>query len=80
MNYYTRDPDTNQPNVSQRIFPVNRWVCACDALNLVEFDSVLPQFDKHPEQRGRLLLAKRQLYNFSEKTIGGPPQVDKTIE
>ena len=60
-------------------FPVNRWICANKSLTLGEFDSVLPQLDKHPEQREQLLQAKRQDYVFKEKIIGAPPQVCLTL-
>ena len=61
--------------MSESVFPVNRWIKANQTLTLVEYDSVLPQFDEHSEQRERLLKAKREEYILSQKIIGAPPQV-----
>lgn len=58
------------------IFPCNRWVKADRKLCITKFDCVLPQFDKHPEQRKKELEEKRQLYVMSRKAPGLPKQID----
>ena len=57
------------------IFPFNRWVDANTSINIVEFDSCLPQDDVNPEQRAKELRAKREDYMFSGRILGAPPQV-----
>ena len=74
------ETNTNKMSAVTSYFPVNRWICANKSLTLGEFDSVLPQLDKHPEQREQLLQAKRQDYVFKEKIIGAPPQVSLTSD
>eukprot|EP00058_Branchiostoma_floridae_P009673 XP_002595161.1 hypothetical protein BRAFLDRAFT_118621 [Branchiostoma floridae] len=57
------------------VFPVQRWVNAGDRLFLTPYDSCLPQFEQHTDQRTRLLNLKRQLYQYKQNVEGLPVQV-----
>ncbi|XP_035688109.1 polyunsaturated fatty acid 5-lipoxygenase-like [Branchiostoma floridae] len=56
------------------VFPVQRWVNAGDRLFLTPYDSCLPQFEQHTDQRTRLLNLKRQLYQYKQNVEGLPVQ------
>lgn len=67
--------DVDEPT----IFPCNRWVKADRKLFITKYDCVLPQYDKHPEQRVKELEDKRQLYVMSRKAPGLPKQVGNQL-
>ena len=62
---------------AQSVFPVNRWIHSNSTLCLSEFDSCLPQNDKHSEQRSKELDKKRESYKLMQAIPGGPQQVIK---
>ncbi|KAF6021827.1 ALOX5 [Bugula neritina] len=63
-------------NSKPSIFPFHRWIHADTKLSLVEFDTTLPQFEKHPEQREKELKQKREKYILVSKILGAPRQVE----
>ncbi|KAI8492266.1 Arachidonate 5-lipoxygenase [Branchiostoma belcheri] len=65
------------PGKPKFVFPVQRWVNAGERLFLTQYDSCLPQFEQHPDQRTRLLNAKRQQYQYQQNE-GLPVQIKET--
>jgi hypothetical protein len=61
------------------IFPVHRWVQADRPLSIQHLDAVLPQYDKHREQRDAELEAKRKVYEYGRAGPGLPVMVSGCI-
>jgi hypothetical protein len=61
------------------IFPILRWVRPnCDFV-IQQFDTSLPQFDKHEAQRKLELEEKRKTYLYDQKQPGLPVVVSSNI-
>lgn len=61
-------------------FPCHRWIRQSKRLIISHYDSNLPQYDPHPEQRAQELVEKRQLYEYSENSPGLPLQIKELPE
>jgi hypothetical protein len=60
------------------IFPVHRWLPGGESFFIQHLDAILPQFDKHREQRDKELEEKKRKYEYEEKMPGiGVVQVCK---
>ena len=56
-------------------FPIHRWIKPNLKYTVPEFDSCLPQFDIHRDQRDEELREKREQYQYIMHVEGGPSQV-----
>lgn len=59
----------NDQQTFDSIFPVFRWIqsmayCCKNSYKITEFDTLLPQFDPHPEQRQKEIERKRTMYTL----------------
>ncbi|XP_071947656.1 allene oxide synthase-lipoxygenase protein-like [Antedon mediterranea] len=57
------------------VFPMHRWIKPEIKMKFQEHDSVLPQFDRFPQQRKQELEEKRKTYAFAPAGDGLPSQV-----
>ncbi|XP_071945326.1 polyunsaturated fatty acid 5-lipoxygenase-like [Antedon mediterranea] len=64
-----------QGNEKVFIFPIHRWIVPNHRMQFQEYDCVLPQFDKFPQQRKIELAEKKRIYAFAPKHNGIPCQV-----
>ena len=56
-------------------FPINRWIESDKEYTFALYDSILPQCDKHPDQRERELVEKRSTYSFEDAITGIPRKI-----
>ena len=64
----------DEANSKVSMFPINRWMKPNKQLAISIFDSYLPQFDEHFEQRKTELISKQVAYRY-HKLRGLPAQV-----
>ncbi|CAH1789947.1 unnamed protein product, partial [Owenia fusiformis] len=57
------------------VFPIHRWIPANFRIQIQEFDCVLPQHDKHLEQRKKELARKQEKYQLKVQQEGLSAQV-----
>lgn len=55
----------NKKSGKKSVFPVLRWIRPNVDIIFERYDTFLPQFDPHPEQRNAELQEKQKLYEFS---------------
>ncbi|XP_033121661.1 allene oxide synthase-lipoxygenase protein-like [Anneissia japonica] len=67
----------NNKNNKQYIFPIDRWMTSEKRMRFQEYDCVLPQFSKFPQQRKKELKKKKREYAFAPAIEGLPCQVTK---
>lgn len=60
-------------------FPIQRWIKPNMKYVFPEFDTCLPQFDIHRDQRDEELKEKRKSYDYVMHVKDGPSQVKKKV-